>query len=185
MILEAAILRSIANWPFSVGNAPAVQGWGFWLAIIGLWLTLAGFAMTWYQFKKTQTAAAAVKVEIDRIQLSVQSYDAAHHASRASAALDATRRHLRNAAWPDVADSYEDFRRSVLTLQQLDIPEPRRFSLEIEEANKYIGRLCERIESQVARSAINIDPAKTVTMLRRHGELTGAMEIALQKGLVA
>lgn len=185
MTLEVVILRSIANWPFAVGNAPAVQGWGFWLAIIGLLLTVAGFLMTWHQFKKTQTAAAAVKVEVDRIQLSVQSYDAAHHATRASAALDATRRHLRNSAWPDVADSYEDFRRSVLTLQQLDIPELRRFADEIEDANKYIGRLCERIEIQVAKSMVTIDPAKTITMLRRHGELTGAMEIALQKGLVS
>lgn len=178
------ITGSIASWPFLPSSTLDVQGWSFWLSLIGLALTLVGFAITWKQLIKTQEAASAVRKEVVRIQLSVQSYDAAHHVSRAASALEATKRHLRNAAWPDVADSYEDFRRAVITLQQLELPELKRFDDDINEASRYIIRLCERIENQMSKSSVSIDSAKTVSMLRHHGELTGSLDNALQKGLV-
>lgn len=163
----------------------AVQGWSFWLAIIGLVLTLAGFGITWAQLIKTRKASEAVRLEIARIQLSVQSYDAAHHVSRAASALEATKRHLRNGAWSDVADSYEEFRRAVITLKQLEITALRPFDDEIDDANRYITRLNERIEIQLRKAAVTIDAAKTVSMLRQHGELTGSLDNALQKGLMS
>lgn len=179
-----AVLR-LFDWPFDVANAPVVQGWGFWLAVAGMALTVAGFLITWKQLKQARTAAEAVQTEISRIQVAVRGYDAAHHATRAATALDAARRHLRNAAWPDVADSYEEFRRAIITLQQLDIENLQRFGSDIDAANKYISRLCERIESEYIQGAVSVDTAKTITMLRHHGELTGSIENALQKGLVS
>lgn len=173
------------NWPFDSANAAIVQGWGFWLAVGGMALTVAGFLITWKQLKQARTAAEAVKTEISRIQVAVRGYDAAHHATRAATALDAARRHLRNAAWQDVADSYEDFRRAIITLQQLDIESLKRFGTDIDAANKYISRLCERIETEHIQGVVSVDAAKTITMLRQHGELTGSIENALQKGLVS
>jgi hypothetical protein len=173
------------EWPFDLANTGIVQGWGFWLAVVGMLLTIGGFLITWKQLKLARTAAEAVKLEVSRIQVAVRGYDAAHHATRAATALDAARRHLRNTAWPDVADSYEDFRRAIITLQQLEIANLARFDPDIDAANKYISRLCERIETEHIQGAVSVDTAKTITMLRQHGELTGSIENALQKGLVA
>jgi hypothetical protein len=172
------------EWAFDSTNALIVQGWGFWLAVFGMLLTIAGFLITWRQLQQARTAAETVKDEIGRIQVAVRGYDAAHHATRAATALDAARRHLRNAAWPDVADSYEDFRRAIITLQQLDIDILHKFGADIDAANKYISRLCERIETEHVQGSVSVDTAKTITMLRQHGELTGSIENALQKGLV-
>lgn len=180
-----SLLASLWEWPFRAQNTLHVQGWGFWLAIIGLMLTLIGFGITWAQLIKTQKAADAVRLEVKRIEVSVQSYDAAHHVSKAASALDATKRHLRNCAWSDVADSYEDFRRSVITLKEMNIPSLQSFDVAIDEANLYISRLCERIEVQVLKSNVTIDAAKTVTMIRKHGELTGSIDAVLQRELVS
>lgn len=175
----------LLDWPFDLANTPAVQGWGFWLAVVGMILTIGGFLVTWRQLKQARTAADAVKVEISRIQIAVQGYDAAHHATRAATALHAARRHLQYGAWPDVADSYEEFRRAIITLQQLEIDNLQRFDPDINAANKYISRLCKRIEIEQLQGKVSVDTAKTITMIRRHGELTGSIESALQKGLVS
>jgi hypothetical protein len=145
------------HWPFAAENSGVVQGWGFWLAVVGLMLTLVGFAITWVQLQQARTVAEAVNGEVKRIELSVQGYDAAHQATRAASALEAAKRHLRNSAWPDVADSYEEYRRSLLTLQQLQIDALKIYNSDITAANKYISRLLERIENEILSSHVDIE----------------------------
>ncbi|WP_157092731.1 MULTISPECIES: hypothetical protein [Sphingomonas] len=172
------------TWPFDPTNDAAVAGVSYWLTIVGFALTIFGLGLTWRQLIKTQTATAAVEDELRRVQLAIATYDAAHEIAKAIAALDATRRHLRNRAWRDVADGYEVFRRSILTTASLFTFDQETLE-NVELANKYISRLCERIEDGVQNKSLDVDPAKTITMIRQHDELAGRINIILQKGTVA
>lgn len=146
-------------------------------------LTIAGFVVTFVQLRKTKSASEAVSNEISRIKLAVASYDAAQEASRALTALDSAKRHLRNSAWPDVADSYEIFRRSILTVLSLQSFDQSTID-SVSAASAYIVRLCERIEEGVVAGNVKIDPAKTISMMRQHDELASLISIHLQKGAI-
>lgn len=172
------------TWPFDPKRNAIVAGYGFWLTVVGFALTIFGLFLTWRQLRKTQNATAAVEAELHRIQIAIASYDAAHEISRAIEALDATRRHLRNAAWQDVADGYEVFRRSLLiTANILSLDQETLAG--VEQANKYVLKLCQRIEVGIYSEVVSIDPAKTISMIRQHDELAGKLKIIIQKRAIS
>jgi hypothetical protein len=177
------MIRRLSNWPFVPDNSAIVAGWGFWLTILGLALTLIGFCITWIQLKKTKTAAEAASAEARRIKLAVATYDAAGEASKAIAALESARRHLRNAAWADVADSYDMYRRSINSINNIKELDPS-ISSAIAAANKYVSRLCNRIEEGLSKGNVEVDAAKTISMMRQHDELASQISTTLQRDLI-
>lgn len=89
---------ALFNWPFTPANEQLVVGWGFWLAIAGLILTVLGFGLTLMQVTRAKSASEAASDEVERIRESLIRYDAALEVARATYALDSARRHLRNDA---------------------------------------------------------------------------------------
>lgn len=168
-------------WPFRAENNLIVAGWGFWLAIIGLILTLVGFAITLLQLAKTKDAATAVGDEVDRIRRTLSRYDAAQETAKAAYALTTTRRYLENESWQDVADSYEDIRRGLVQTKVSGQITDADLLKQIDNASLYIEKLCARIEKALVRPPVIINVSKTKLMLRRHDELIANITLALQR----
>lgn len=171
------------NWSFNASNGVAVTGWSFWVGILGLLLTLVGFWFTFRQIAKTKGAAEAVRLEVGRIQLSMQRYDIGQEVSRADYALSVARKHFSNRAWEDGANSYYDVRRSLILIKS----NVKDFDVEIiksvEKATIYIDRLCERVDRGELNNADVDDVAKLRSVMRQHDQLIGDMRNHIQKGI--
>lgn len=165
-------------------NTLVVAGWGFWLGILGLALTIVGFAVTLIQLTKTKTAASAVADEVERIRQSLAKYDAAQDIAKAGYALSATRRYLDNEAWQDVSDSYEDVRRGLIQFKVGGHINDPLIDHRIEEASDYIQKLCARIESGLQRPPVSLNISKTRIQIRKHDELIGNITTALQREIL-
>lgn len=168
-------------WPFDPAHDPTVAGWGFWFGVLGLALTIGGFALTWVQLARAQSVAAAIKDEAERIQTSLKRYDATHEASRARYALEVARRHFRGGHWEDGRESYEEFRRSLVALK-MNLPTlSSELVSEIEECAAFVSKLCERIDRDVQRGTVTVNLVKTIAVIRRHDELMLKVVSSIEK----
>lgn len=176
-------IESWWNWAFNPSHAADVAGWGFWLGALGLLLTVVGFAVTLRQLAKTKSAAEAAKSEVDRIQSSMKQYDSAHEVSRASYALGVARKHFKNEAWDDGADSYSDVRNSLISLKanidDLDIDTIRS----IDKSTLYVDKICERVDRGDFVNTGRDDVAKIISVMRQHDQLITSIKIHIQKGV--
>ena len=175
---------SIWSWAFEQENAAAVAGWGFWLAIAGLVLTLVGFWITLKQLSKTKSATEAATDEVQRIRGSLDAYDATHEASRAQYALKTTRRYLNNKLWSEVLISYDDVRKSLMIIRATASDKTADHADRIDVAVKYIEKLCQRIEADMSKEISSINEVKTYAVIRQHEELLIDINIALQRSLI-
>ncbi|WP_156458006.1 hypothetical protein [Sphingomonas sp. Leaf412] len=55
---------------------------------------------------------------------------------------------------------------------------------EVVAASKYVTRLCERIEEGLVKGTVQVDTAKTISMIRQHDELAGQISLHLQRGAI-
>lgn len=150
----------------------------------GVILTILGFVVTVAQIKKVKSASEAVSFEVNRIRQSLARYDAGQEIAKAQYALTSAKRHLRNEAWLDVADSYEDVRRAILQFKSLMPCNDDEIMGRIDEASSHIEKLCARIELGLSKPPLSVNVQKTHTMMRRHGELIASIAFELEKDLV-
>lgn len=172
------------SWPFDVHNADAVAGWGFWLAIFGMFLTLLGFGITLKQLAKTKSATDAVTAEVARIRSSLDSYDAAQEASRAQYALNTTRRYISNGLWDEVLISYDDVRKSIMIIKSSSNERLSAYDSKFDAAVRYIEKLCQRIEAGSASGMTEAVKAKTLTVIRQHEQLLHDVNMVLQRSVI-
>ena len=170
------------SWAFSPQNAVAVDGWGFWMGVAGLALTLFGFALTLWQLRQTKSIAEAARDESERIKTALKQYDAAQEASRAAYALSAAMKHFRNGAWTDGSDNYEDFRRGIAAIKNNCDYLDEAIIKRIDMAIAYVLKLCERIDKDAQGSIKSLDYAKTATVMRQHDQLIADISTIVQRG---
>ncbi|MDF2638125.1 MAG: hypothetical protein K0R64_1109 [Novosphingobium lindaniclasticum] len=182
--VEASGIWAMWSWPFDVQNAGAVAGWGFWLAIFGMFLTLLGFGVTLKQLAKTKSATDAATAEVARIRSSLDAYDAAQEASRAQYALKTTRRYISNDLWNDVLSSYDDVRKSIITIRSSSNESLILYDQKFDDAVRYIEKLCHRIEAGAGPRMTEAGKAKTLTVLRQHEQLLHEVNIVLQRSVI-
>jgi hypothetical protein len=156
--------------PFDPANGGWVAGWGFWFGLIGLLLTLIGFAITWVQLARAKSVAVAARDEAARIQLSLKRHDAVQEATRAKGALEAAKRHVRKQEWEDGGERLDEFRRHIISLRSSVPGLSDGLLSQIDSAVSYVSKLCARID-RASASGANIDFAKTVSVLRTHDEM--------------
>lgn len=175
--------ENLINWAFLPDSALDVAGWGFWFGLLGLLLSLVGFAITFRQLAKTKDASEAARVAVERIRNSLAVFDGANEASRASYALGTTLTHVRNGMWRDAADSYADVRRSLMRLRSIEYV-ALSHQPDIDEAMNFIARLCDRIEAQKSKGSFSIDVAKTCSIIRDHDELLVHIQESIKKAMI-
>lgn len=172
------------DWAFQRSNETLIAGWGFWLAVLGLFLTLIGFGATIYQLRKTRSAATAAKEESLRIQRALARYEVVNEATRAAAALATARKFLRSGLWSHVADSYETVRIGLAALKT-DASDLLEGHVErIDVACKYIQKLCAKIERDIQNDEITVNAAKTVSVMAEHTVLIYDITRTIEKGVI-
>lgn len=172
------------SWAFDPKHAVDVDGWSFWIGVIGLVISLVGFGFTIWQLRQTKSLAQAAKDESERIQTALKQYDAAQEASRASYALSAAMKHFRNGAWTDGSENYEDFRRGIASLKNncdyLGQPIVDR----IDDAISYVLKLCERIDKDAQNGTKSIEYAKTAAVIRQQDQLISDLTTIIQRSVI-
>jgi len=170
------------GWPFNPAHDALLAGIGYWLGIFGLLLTLVGFVITVWQISKVKGAAAAVRDELERVEISMRKYDVAHEISKASYAIIAVKKHIKNSAWIDGAESYYDVRKSLLALKDDINGIGDDYIKNIEKASLYIEKFCERVD-RGEMNALSIDDlAKTNSVIRQHDQLISDIKVKIQRG---
>lgn len=173
--------EKLLSWPFDPTSTYEVQGWGFWLAIFGLLLTVIGFAVTFVQLLRTKKATTAVSSEIRKIQFAVSRYNAVTETARAETALLAARQHVRSSEWPMANDALEAFSKALHTLKELQVPELATHEAKLDTTITHADRLCERLDNLDAAGAPKIDAIKTQSALRDHDKLITSIRVALDR----
>jgi hypothetical protein len=176
-------LNKVWHWPFDPNNVQEATGFGFWFGLISVLVGFIGFGLTLRQLRKTKNASEAAQLEVQRIRSSLGAYDGVQEASRAAYALSMTLTLVRNQMWKEAGDTYTDVRQSLMRIKTLDkISEAQKY--QIDEAVKYIASLCRRVDSQISKGKVNIDLAKTCSVLRQHGELVSDIQDSMRRELL-
>lgn len=170
------------NWPF-VADSAHLGGWGFWISTVSFLVTLGGFALTLKQLRATRSAADAARTEALRIEKSLNRYEVINEVTRATTALEAARKYLRNDLLPHVADSYEVVRDGLEALKSDDANLVGEYSGKIDEACVYIQALCVRIEQGIHKKNVSINVPKTLAMMSEHRLLLSSISRNIEKGL--
>jgi hypothetical protein len=123
-----------------------ISAWGFVLGVIGFVITLAGFAIALRKLQKLESTTRAAQQAVESFKLRVVQYDAAYDAGEARYALQSSRRHLNNDGWRDVAESYEDARRSMLRLLPILLNDQHNLGPEVERMVDQIDKQCIIVE---------------------------------------
>lgn len=179
-ISEQIWIKPLFDWPYDPAWTMLVQGRGYWINIVSLALTIAGFVATWVQIARAKRATALLREEVSRIHIAVTKYDATHEASKAESALNYARAHLARSEWINVADNYEDFLSAIHAIKELKISEISPFTQQLASAHQYGVKLCERI----GNSSVGLGPSdvvKITSTMRAHSQLIASVRIALQR----
>ena len=171
-------------WPFEESSTYLVQGWGFWLAIIGLLISVVGFWITLVQLGRTKKATAAVSQEVNKIQFAVSRYNAALETSRAESSLHAGKNHVKNAEWDQANEALETFSKALHTLRELHVPEVERHGANLDLAMSHVIRLCERLDAAGVGGLSRNETLKTLTALREHDRLITSVRVGLDRSSI-
>lgn len=174
LAISAVVTVATVGATIAVASSPQTTGpnWGwiaavgFCLTVLGVAISLAGFAITLEQIQKTNDEVADTQREAEALRKSLVTYSAAHDAALAGYAIKSAKRHYMSKANPDFVEAYDDFRRAIVSIRKNVEQMPPDVSLSIDQADKYIVKLCKRLE---AGSVIN--DAKVLSELRSHQDL--------------
>lgn len=173
------------GWPFESASTLTVQGWGFWLAIAGLVVSVVGFAITVAQISRTRKAATAVSDEIKKIKFAVEKYDATVESSRAEAALQSATTFLRATNSAQAIVALEQFALSAHTLRELNIPEIASQHDKLNEAISHAARLCERLDKVSDAALPDSELVKIFATMRSHALLMTSVRVALDRSNIS
>jgi len=173
------------DWPYDASSTLLIQGRGYWLAIIGLVISVVGFAITLIQLDRTKKATKAVADEIDKIQFAVSRYNAVAETSRAETSLDAARRHVRGSEWDLALQSLEAFSKALHTLRELRVREIEPHDANLQQAIVHINRLCERLDGAEAKGLPKNETPKTLSALRDHDMLITSVRVVLDRSNIS
>lgn len=181
----ASLLRKgvvhLIDWPFKESSELAVQGWGFWLAIIGLIISVVGFWITIIQLSRTKKATEFAASEIKRIQFAIVKYEATVETSRAEAFLSSARKHVKFSEWSQAGESLEALTKALHTLIELRVLELSPHAESINSVLSHARRLCERLDKAFPHGLSDGEKQKTLSNLRDHDNVITSMRIALQR----
>ncbi|MCW2380984.1 MULTISPECIES: hypothetical protein [unclassified Sphingobium] len=156
------------NWLTDPANSSVVGGIGLATSVVGTALTLVGLLITYLQAKKASSAAAAATQAVKDFRFRIDRHDAARDIAEAEYALNQARKHLRNTAWKDVVDSYDDAQRAVVRI--VVFLEASDFDKvdELKKMAAQIVNMCGRIEKAISNQAAFPDSQKLNAAIRNN-----------------
>lgn len=172
------------NWPFEASATLLVQGWGFWLAIIGTVISIVGFGITISQLIRTKRATEAVSEEVRKIQFAFSRYNAVIETSRAETSLDAARKHIKANEWDQAEVALEVFSKSIHTLRELKVREIFVHDENLSKAMSHADRLCQRLEAARPKGLPINEITKALSTLRDHDRYVTSVKVALDRSAI-
>ena len=173
------------HWPFQPDATLSVQGWGFWLAVVGMAVSIIGFWITLVQLARTRKATIAVSNAVRNIQFAVSKYDATIEASKADSSLESARKHFRLHEWVQAGEAMDAFSSSLHAIKTLQIAELQEHELEMDGALTHASRLCERLDKVGSLGLPDNEAIKTLSSMRDNAKLLTSVRIALQRSAIS
>lgn len=156
------------NWLIDPANSSVVGGLGFAISVLGTVLTLVGLFFTHRQAKRASSAASAATQAVNQFRFRIDRHDAIRDIAEAEYALNHARKHLRNTAWKDVVDSYDDAQRAVARIVVfLEASDFHQID-ELKKMATQIINMCNRIEKAISEQSSFPDSQKLNATMRKN-----------------
>lgn len=169
------------DWAYQATATLLVQGRSYWLSVVGMILTICGFAMTYWQLRKTRHATEAVNAEVKRIKFSLTRYDASIETTKAEQALRTVDASMRGGEWSQVGEHVSAVTKSIHILLELNVPEFAPHIENLKGALSHTRRLSERIDEAGPNGLPKAEKIKALSTLREHGRTLDSVRIALDR----
>lgn len=170
------------SWIYSPAVSSITGLAGLALSLVGFPLTVIGLRLTYLQARRAETAADASIRAVREFKDQVDRQAAARDVSQAMYAIDVTRRHLRNDAWNDAADSYEDARRALVRLQQHDgyvrEDQKERFTAMLD----HMAAFCDAVDASPTGKSKLPDKGKVFSAIRENYQILVSVRNSLERG---
>lgn len=159
---------------FDPSNSAAVGAWGLITGIVGIFLTLIGFAISIVQIRRAKTSADSAKEAVADVQVRVSRYDAAVDLAEAKASLQNARHYANLDAWPQFVASYEIASEALGRVAlQVSVTEDNVIE-SIKKSRSRIGKVCNSIEKYL--EGAGPPPLKSALNKAIRGELSAVQE---------
>ena len=176
--------ENIWAWPFDPHRAIEVAGWGFWLAVLGVLLSVGGFVVTWIQLQQAKSVAEATRDETLRIKKSLEKFDAVQEVTRAHSNIISARNNLSRKMWRECGENCELVIRSISITKKFISDNHEDLIVSCEKLLNYLNKLCERIDRNDMDNIDDDGFAKTKTSLRKNEQTISDILSSLHKDML-
>ena len=169
-------VQPVSTLPHSV-----IPGLANWASLVGLGVSILGFALTLWQLKRTRGAAAAAKTAAEDARKTIEQYDAAVDLAAAVTSLDDVKRLYRFDAIEVLPDRYSIVRQRIVTVRE------RAQNLTLEHRNslqtvvQQIAQLGREVEVALAGSRTSLDRVKHSDVVGRLIDRLAVVAAALRR----
>lgn len=162
-------------------NSPALGAVSFLLSIIGLPIGLWGLRLTYVQAKNAVLTTEQLKREINAFDFRKQQYDAFSDASEARKAMEAAGKLIKLGSWQDAAVSYDDARRSILSIKLSCKHLPKRMQASLNAITDHLHVFGEHVDAATAGKGAFPDQTKVLAAIRRNCDTLTEIQVEIQR----
>jgi hypothetical protein len=150
---------------------------GDWLSVLGLVVTLIGFAITIFNVVRSRTAAEEAERAVAKVREDILRIDTVAEFSAAIAAMDEIKRLQREGAWSVLPDRYADLRKSLISIKSANKDLPAHYMTAIQSSIQHFRGIETIIEKSLAAKKIPSNATRLNTIMSEqvdelHGILT-------------
>lgn len=167
-------------WPFDDQNQALAAGLGYWFTIIGFAATWYGLWLAHAQIKATKTAVDANNEAIEAVKFRVTQFEATSEIAKAKAALDGARASIEAADWRRASTSYEDLRRSLISLRTERVKLGDELVTNMGSTVRQISGFCKKVDIALHQNGQLPDIVQSLEHARKHHDVLHEVAEALQ-----
>lgn len=156
-----------------------ISAGGAVISVVGLLVSLGGFALTIHQITQAKSAIEAASHEAERIRLSLKTYDATQDATRAEYALKQAKQFFDQNQFDAAGKSYAKCSSALAMIKKNVDKLPDDLSESIDQADIYIENLCIKIDKGITSLDV-----KQKAEMRTHDRLIRSIQTHLQRNAI-
>jgi hypothetical protein len=152
-----------------------------WASIVGVVISIAGFALTLWQLRKTRTAARAASEAATQARDAIELYDAAVDLGSAITTLEEVKRLYRAQVFAVVPDRYSAVRRLIVAVRAAATTLSDAERIMLQGVIQQLAQLEREVEDALGTPRPNIDVAKHNAIVGRHIDSLAAVAATLRR----
>jgi len=157
--------------------------WGDIASVVGVFLTIIGFAATIFGVWRSKNAAEQAEQAAIATRQSIAHFDAIADLSSATAIMDEIRRLQRHGAWAVLPDRYSELRRRLVTIKASHVQMTDAQRQTLQATVETFADLERKVERAVAANAAPPNPAKLNDIVSAQIDEVHAVLLSLQHSL--